>query len=160
MTEYVANPVLVADLADELLTTAMAALDDPPERTLVSHGEPAYDCAQLTVHVVRLQPKPGVPNGSERCTVYPTLRLAVTLLRCVTAVEEGSDPIPSAETLHAENMALAEDGWRLWKHLTGAWARGELPGELGCGVVRWGALEPRGPIGGLAGWRIEIEYEL
>lgn len=159
---YVPVPALLADLASELLDEATAALPDPPERVYVAHGEPAYDCAQLTVHVVRVQPRLATNTaGTERCTVQLLVRFAVTLLRCVTAVErDTTNPIPTMETLEAENLALAQDGWRVFKHLTRAWAEGVIPSTLSCGQVRWGALEPRGPMGTLAGWRLEVEYEL
>lgn len=160
MTEYVATPTLLADLADELLGEATEGVVSPPERVYVSHGEPAYDCEQLTVHLVNVQPKLAAPPGSSLCAVMLTARYAVTLLRRVTTIKDGDDPIPTGPELHEQYMALAAEGWTLYKHLTGAWAHGELPADLGCGVVTWGALEPKGPAGGLAGWRIDLTYEL
>lgn len=151
------TPERLATMSQDLLDLAVGLLPTPPERQYVSHGEPAYDCDQLTVHLERLRPKIA-DRGLDTCMVAPVAPLVVTLLRCITNATE-QQPIPPADVIHAENLALLEDGWRLWKGLTRAWATGAWPADVPCDKVRWGVMEPRGPSGYLAGWRIGVEVE-
>lgn len=153
----------VAEILDELLDEAVAALDtteeaeDAPTRRFISHSEPAYDCEQLTVHLVSVTPKPVDPRG-DSCVLIPVARVAVTLLRCVTALED--EGIPDHDTLQAENRQLAVDGPALFRYLTRQWATGAWPSGLPCRSVRWRALEPKAPAGGYAGWRVEADITL
>lgn len=151
----------IADLADSLLTTAVATLTQPaPDRQYVSQGEPPMDCAQVTVHLVRLRPKLLDP-GSGKCMLVWVAGFQIVLVRCaLTPTDDGS--LPSGTELHAQNMALAEDGWDLASGLSAAWAAGNWPGEGRCQAVTFGPLEPFTPPvqGGLTGWRMTIEVEL
>jgi hypothetical protein len=157
------QPTDVAELLNDLLDQAVAALDtteaavDAPVRRFISHSEPSYDCEQLTVHLVSVTPKPVDPRG-DACVLIPVARVAVTLLRCVTALED--EGMPDHATLQAENHQLAIDGPALFKYLTRQWAEGTWPSGLPCRAVKWRALEPKAPAGGYAGWRIEADIEL
>lgn len=153
----------VAEILDELLDEAVAALDttegaaDAPTRRYISHSEPAWDCEQLTVHVVSVTPKPVDPRG-DSCVLIPVARVAVTLIRCVTALED--EGFPDAAILQEENRQLAVDGPALFKYLTRQWATGVWPSGLPCRAVKWRALEPKPPAGGFAGWRVEADITL
>lgn len=158
----VTNPTLLADLAQELLDAGAELLADTvPDRVLVSHGEPPGDCEELTVHLVRVRPRATDGIGSE-CSVVLVATYAVSLWRCVTAVamEDRDDPIPEADVLSAENLALLVDGWALLKGMTRKWVEHSLPGGVPCNQVTWGTLEPKPPQGGLAGWRFEVAIDL
>lgn len=159
----------LSSIADQLLDHATDALDQAevveavsalnayspgaPDRVFVSHGEPASDCGQLTVHMTSVAPQSIGAASIERCAVVPQARFCVRLQRCVTAVDEATI-IPGTAVLNAEAMALLIEGWALWKYLTRLWATGALLDGIACKNLTWGTLEPLGPEGGLAGWQV------
>lgn len=149
-------------MADQLLDHARDALNQEgvggePDHSYVSHGEPAVDCEQLTVHLGDLSPRATV-TGSERCAIVPLARFCIQLWRCVTAVD-GNGP-PSAEVLDAEARALLIDAAALWKHLTRQWREGTLLDGVSCREVTWSGLTPLPPQGGLAGWELCLTVQV
>lgn len=148
------------DQADVI--TAIDALDSygggAPERAYVSHGEPAADCEELTVHLSTLAPRALGTESSARCLVVPEVQFCLQLWRCVTTLE--NDATPSATVLHDEALALTIDGWALWKYLTGLWKAGTLFDGISCKNVAFGIMEPLGPTGGLAGWQLCLTVEV
>lgn len=160
------------ELADAMLGHAVDALEAlapttlwplVPERSYVAHSDlVTFDCAQLTVNLTRMKPKPLEPRA-EQCVVLWQATLTVQLLRCVTALDpEAETPeamIPAAETLDAENRRLLLEGHAIAKHLSRKWAEGEWPPDGRCSDVKWGALEPIPPTD-LAGWRLAVDVQL
>lgn len=162
----VANaPAAVRDLLDELLEEAITALeanveaDTPPDRTYVAHGLPVADCDQLTVHLVRLQPRLLEDVRQGRCSVLHQAVMEVRLWRC-WPIGNDKEPVPSADTLGSAARQLAADGWAMWKGLTRAWVEGSWPAGVPCKQVKWGTLEPLPPQGALAGWRLDVTVQL
>lgn len=158
----VTQPNLLADLAEELLAAAVDLLGDScPERQLVSHGEPAADCAEVAVNLVRLHAKPNNSRDGGNCSVVLEATYAVTLWQCVTAVADNlDDPTPEADVLTEEALGLLVDGWALLKGMTRMWVQGSLPGGVPCNQVQWGDLEVKQPGGALAGWRFQVQIDL
>lgn len=158
------DPGTVRDQLVELLDEANSALElyegaeAPPERSYVAQGAVAWDCDQLTVHLVRIRPKL-LDSRSAACAVVLVATYAVTLLRCVPGPDDNGNP-PSADELNVANQQLAVDGEALLKSLTRAWAQGSWPAGVPCRRVEWGALEPLAPSGKLAGWRLEVSVQL
>lgn len=159
--------LVVEDMAVDLLELAAAALDDAgqaaPERQFVTHSDLSpQDCNQLTVHLGSLRPKvmndpAGVNQRS--CTISWVARLTLTLLRCVTALEDSPNPIPSAATLDAEFRSLLRDGEAVARYLSRQWATGVWPTGGSCSDVTWGSLDPIPP-STVAGWRLPIDVQL
>lgn len=163
MSDTVPNPRMVLTLAEGTLAEAAEALNttdeamDAPARQYVSHSEPAWDCEQLTVHVPRVQPQLVDRRGDDTCAVRLVATLVVTLVRCLPSAESES---PSAEQLNTDYSQLLVDGYTMLKHLTRQWATGMWPEGTLCSAVKWRNMEPRGPGGGYAGWRIEADVTL
>lgn len=163
MSDTVPVPALVLTLAEGTLAEVVAGLNDTtealdaPARQYVSHSEPAWDCEQLTVHVPRVQPQLVDRRGDDTCAVRLVATLVVTLVRCLASAESEE---PSAEALQADYGQLLVDGYTMLKHLTRQWATGQWPEGLVCSAVKWRNMEPRGPAGGYAGWRIEADVTL
>lgn len=156
------DPQLLAYLLEDLLVHAAGGLvapaDPPPERQWISHGEPPMDCAQLTVHCAGVTPQLLDPK-MESCVVIHVARVVVTLLRCVTALEESG--FPGAGVLTGENRQLAVDGLAVLKHLTRTAAEGTWPGRgLSCRSVKWRGMAPVPPLGGFGGWTISADVRL
>lgn len=158
------QPYAIRDLLVDLLGEAVNAMvttegaSDPPERQYVAHGAVAWDCEQLTTHLLRLRPKV-LDSRSERCAIVHDATVVVTLIRCHPTGTE-KKPIPSADDLDEAGRQLAIDGQALWKGLTRAWAEGTWPAGIPCSRVTWGSLEPLAPSGGYAGWRVEASVRL
>lgn len=153
----------LAALLDDLLLEAVTAItaagaSPPPERQYVAHGAVAWDCEQVSVHLLHLRPKLVDPR-SERCAILHVATMQVTLLRChPTAGDRGTPPTAAVLTEAGHNLAV--DGQALWKGLTRAWAQGAWPVGIPCSAVTWGVLEPLAPSGGYAGWRVEVAVRL
>lgn len=145
----------------DLLAAATATLASPPDRRYVSHGQPAIDCQQLTVHaagirIVGLDQPTDIPSARSQ----PRVRVAsliVTLSRPVCA-----SPQPSVDQLGQDGSALAVDGWSLVAGLVEALSAGSVwtgtsPLPKAGNVVLAEAPEPSG---GFAGWTISLDVTL
>lgn len=165
------DPVLVRSLLDDLLATAVAALtpdpldnDDPrtapPDRQLVAHGDFAWDCELVAVRLDRLglDRPPGQPNT---CAVVPVATVSATVLRCYPKAGDGGEEIPSAEAIDTAARVLAVDAAALADGIATSWADGSLFDPVPCSrVTIVPGVEPLGPDGGLAGWRVTLDVRL
>lgn len=147
---------ILETLAEDILTEARLALAFAPARYFVSHGEPAWDCGMLTVHLLRLRPKLFLDPTSGRCMDVPVAVWRVSLLDCVLTVDGKGKP-PKAADMNAQGLRLVGEGWRLRKALTAACKAGAFGPCQNVSVL---PLEPFSPQGGLAGWYVDIEIEL
>ncbi len=143
-------------LADDLLAEAVAALVTPPARQYVAHETPAFDCSQLTVSLLRIRPKVFVDPRQSRCSVVPIAVYRVALVDCVPGPDSKGNP-PKQAALNESSQGLNGQAWRLWSGLTAAWKAGAF-GD--CRHVEFLPLEPFAPQGGLAGYRVDIEFTL
>lgn len=141
-------------LAADVLTNTDGALD-PPDRQYVAHGRVAWDCEQLTVHVVNLIAEPQDDRGAN-CNIVHRATIATTLVRCAPTPDDRGNP-PSSADLDAFGLQMAADGGALWKGMTRATADGQWPVGLPCRRVRWVNLQPLAPSGGFAGWQVNVE---
>lgn len=147
---------IIEDTAELLLTEAVAVLDAPPARQYIAHEEPAWDCSQLTVSLLRIRPKVFGDPRQSRCAVVPVAGFRVALVDCVPVPDKKGNP-PKVADLHSSSTALAGEAWRLWKGLTAAWKAGAF-GD--CQLVEFLPLEPFTSQGGLAGYRVDVEVTL
>ncbi len=141
-----------------------------PSRTYVCHGTPPVDsCDQLTVGWLRIATKlmgRGDPNIRGRFVAPAVTQFAVELWRCWPITENDSDPIPSADTLTAAAEGLATDAWAVWCWLTQLWGERKLfAGQVadlspGAPPVQWESLNPLGPLGARAGFRLTFTVDV
>lgn len=159
-------------LLDEVLVASEEALDtipgfDPtlegaPAQAYVSGWLPPLDCCdQLTVH------SPGVVEAvTERTLLREGRKIAsarinhvgiiVTITRCIPSPDtQGVMDIAAAD--HASAQILA-DGWALWNHIWNLWASDQL--FTLCGEVFFDGLRPVPPLGGCAGWTLNLRVRL
>lgn len=158
------------DLLDDLLDTAVASLtpsgdpyvDDPrtapPATQIVAHGTWAWDCEAVVVHLVRLS-LDSAPAGA--CSFLPTATVAATILRCYPKAGDEGEPVPDPATIDDAARVLAIDAAALAGGIGEAWADGSLFSQVPCGrVFIVPGVEPLGPGGGFAGWRVTIDVRL
>jgi hypothetical protein len=152
------------DLAEEIRLNAIAGLDADrePDRSYVSTGVPAHDFGLrhnqcdgiLAVHVR------GIRNLSEGqpteiCAFQPAVDMSITIVRCATAWM-GTEA-PSTEVLAQESSDLMSDIWQVFTHLTDLWANKQLfDCQAECRQVRFGRMQPSGPLGGAAAWVLDL----
>jgi len=149
---------LIRDLLTDLVSNAASVLTNPPDRQYVGHGSFAHDCELLASQVVTvLTETADAGRGSQSCAVIPVIGLQLTLLRCYPAID--GDGIPDAAELTAASLQLADDAVALTGGLLDLWDTNALFPTVGdhCDKVELGNLEPVGPSGGTAGWRIRFE---
>lgn len=150
------------ELAQSVLQTVVedfaAADPDPievPTRRYIADGEVAYDCAQLTVEVVRFVI--GTPTqeyaGAARQGEVLSADLQVALIRdCAPIVSD--DGVPSAAAIEEHAVQILLDGHRL----AGTFLRHPKP--EGCPRVKVGACQRYGPEGTVAGWVLSLRGSL
>ena len=142
----------LGDLAAEILGLAVAALGSAPERTIVSHGPPVFDCCDLlAVHWAVVQRNPNItpPGGTDRPLLAARMLKAtfvVTRARCVPTLSEQGE-LPSATALSESALALADDGWLLYIGLTAAIRGGALE-KFPCEPIDLDPMQPVNPSGG------------
>lgn len=149
---------LVRDLLTDLLDAAVSVLTDPPARQYVGHGDFAHDCELLAVRLQSIRTEaPDQMAGGQGCALIPVITLQLTLLRCYPAVD--GDGIPDADELTAASLVLTDDSVGLSGGLLAMWEENTLFPTAGfhCDKVTVGVLDPVGPAGGTAGWRISFE---
>lgn len=134
-----------------------------PNHVLVTQNAPAVDlCTDdgvLAVYVWRaphIHPRT-VARMPSTCLVTVTAELVIELWRCVPTLDDEGNPRPDVDY---ENSALdlATDLWCMLTHLYVAWQDGDLGAP--CKAVTFGAVQPLGPSGGVAGWRIPLTVHL
>lgn len=147
---------------EELLAFA-AALVPAYTRKYFCHGRPAWDCTQLTVHVERVfLAEPGMsdrpvkkikPNGG----FAHAATFVITLATCVPCPDtDDGEVAPSAADLDAAYVALADDGWLVWRDTARAIAGGTLFTGVACESVTVGDATPLGPEGCMAAWQVKV----
>lgn len=165
------DPALLRSLTDDLLDAAVFVLtpsgdpyvDDqrtaPPAMQYVAHGlNFAWDCELVAASIVAVRMERQAGHG---CAVIPVATLAVTLLRCYPKAGDGGDNVPSSDEINAAARVLAVDAGALAGGLVDAWADGSLFAAVPCSAVTIiPGIEPLGPAGGLAGWRVTLEVRL
>lgn len=145
----------LATITSDLLDAAVDILSQPaPDRQYVSQGEPPFDCAQITTHLTRLQPR--LLTSASQCAIIWTATLTIVLVRCALTADDNGNP-PSAAALSEQDLALLVDAWDL-----AGLAREWVPPGGDCKSVTWLPLEPFTPSvqGGLTGWRIATVVEM
>lgn len=160
------------DLAAELLGFCAAALDTlpvgAPDRQYVSIGPPAFDCEQLTVHVLQV----GEAATSPANTPLDRMRRAVTVPRIdlsfmvVTIVRDcypgpsgaNANRPPEVADLDAAARIISADGWLLWNIVPAALAAGELWGA--CNFTGWEPMQPVPAQGKVAGWTFPLQVKI
>lgn len=165
------DPALLRSLADDLLDAAVFALtpsgdpyvDDPrtapPAAQYVAHGlNFAWDCELLAASVVGVRLERQAGRG---CATIPVATLALTLLRCYPKAGDGGDAIPSSDEIDTAAKVLTVDAAALAGGLVDAWSDGSLFTAVPCSAVTIiPGVEPLGPAGGYAGWRVTLEVRL
>lgn len=152
------DSTLVRDLLTDLRAAAVGVLTDPPARQYAGHGNFAHDCELVAAHVTSIRAEqPDGARGAPGCALVPVVTLQLTVMRCYPAVD--GDGIPDADELTAATLVLADDAVALSGGLLDLWAAGTLfpTVDFHCDRVEVGVLEPVGPGGGVAGWRISFD---
>jgi hypothetical protein len=141
-----------------------------PERRYVSDGVPAWDCEQLTVHVVRTfnaalpgggaAGAPGIPAFGKG----PTIRAAeivVTIVRCSPTIgdDDGLNEasIPSVEEIEAAALVVLSDAEMIPMLLEEAVRTRQLPS---CEAITFVSWDGAGPEGGLVGGGCRLQLLL
>ena len=117
-----------------------------PERRYVSHGQPPVeDCdGVLVVWLPQVETRQVAARDAGQ-----TMRvagLAIDVWRCWPT---GDTHPPKVSDLSEAALTLVDDVDRLTEGLAGFLADR-------CASVEWRAAQPLGPLGGLAGWRLQV----
>lgn len=154
----------LSSVADALLAAALAGIAQtttgvaPPSRVLVVHGQPAWDCEQLTVHLETVTHAPTDDDViRQHCQIVPKPTWVITLIRCVPGLQEGTDPIPSTTDLDTSAGSLLVDLWALLTELYDRIAANTLiPGHIDPCDLTVGDVVYVGPEGGYGGWEVRV----
>jgi hypothetical protein len=149
---------LIRDLLTDLRDAAVASLTDPPDRQYVGHGNFAHDCELVATRVVGLRTETAdAGTGQRSCAVIPVITLELTVMRCYPTVD--GEGIPDAAELTTASLTLADDAVAITGGLLDRWEASTLFSSVGdhCDRVVIGNLDPVGPGGAIAGWRVTIE---
>lgn len=147
---------MLYELAEDVLAECEQLLDqtvtgrDLPERRYVSHGQPPVeDCdGVLVVWWANVDTRQiGIREADQTVRVAG---LVVDVWRCWPT---GDTHPPTVAELSEASLTLADDVDRLTSGLALF-----LGGR--CGPVEWSPAQPLGPLGGLAGWRIQVNVEV
>lgn len=137
------------------------ALDVPVPTVRHGHGQTSAadsdECGDIWIGLTLIQPKPLEPN---RCAIVPSVRFRLELWRCWPTPDDGGIADWKAEEETA--TLLQADAYALF-HLAQLSADGELVRgipELRCDAFRFGDLRPLGPLGGRAGWGVDLTIDL
>lgn len=144
-------------LAEDLLATAVDALTcsgiEPPDRQLVTHGLPAWDCEQISVHV---DPAIWAPldTRQQTCQIVPRITLNLTVVRC-WPTQEGRQA-PTATTITDAAAAMNADLWVLMRTFARHQADGTLFEGVSCQSTKLGPISTLQPSGGFAAWQMAV----
>jgi len=157
------GPSDLYDLAQEYLSACIDALDSvatedatllgAPDRSFVTYANPAFDCPQLTVHVVPITESPSIAGGpmSAKTLRINLITLVATSIRCVPDTTNMTQEEEAARQLHA-------DAWALWNHIFNMIRAGAFKDK--CTEVWWDGLRPVPAQGGVAGWTLQLRVQL
>lgn len=147
-------------LAGEVLAALEAhypAAPDPmalPARRYVSDGEPAWDCEQVTVRLLRVLTHAGALVAETVMVISDPYMLAVDveveIVRCAPGLEVEGDEgvVPSTEDIEESAQRVYTDAATVPDALAAAVEAGDLPGCQGLALLSW---TPKGPSGLLVG---------
>lgn len=149
---------------DDILTSATAALSDPPERRYVSAGEPAADCAQLTVHCTSIRTV-GLPQPTDTPGPRPQPKVKVATIAVTLWLPTCTSAKPEVPALAADGQTFAEATWELYAGLAWRAATGTLLPSFAAAPALTTATDVTAAAadsndGGLAGWVVTIELAL
>lgn len=160
------DPNQLYDLASDLLQAIVdyyAEYAVPlPGRRYVSGAQPAFDCEQVTVEMVRVFPGlPGVGETAQGnilgCAFVRTVEWQVSIIRCAPTPKEKGE-FPSEDELEGFGHSVLRDAWMLMF----ASIRGKSQGLYGseCQNFRIQQLGPINPQGGFGGAAVLIQMEV
>lgn len=155
------------DMALEALATAQVAVTATPggaiARAYVSINSPAFDCEQLTVHVVNVEKDvpPGgqgerwhhLKGGSRNMAAWQVL-----VLREVCVMDANN--MPTVAQLMADAQQVYADGWSLWNTLSNAIRDETLWEGYPCRDLAISPLAFVNPQGGLAGVSVNLTAQI
>lgn len=135
-----------------------------PGRRLITPGQPAWDCEQVTVHVETVVGHGGDPmiETVEARLAHPAFAMraamiAVSIIRCVPVINDQGYP-PHAADEQAAASDILRDAVRVWEAFRLAVRAGDLPGCGAAGFVGWESVGPEGGFaGGTARFRVSLE---
>ena len=155
---------LAAEALREVTKNLALTRGGAPAKTLVGHGEVAWDecCAGFAyVRLVRLFPADGVVDAADqrRCRTGLAADMELAVLRCAPMPTETLDAIapPTAEEQTLAARVVAEDGIAMMATLgalAAAWA------DVRYLDVVLGSWTPLGPTGGCMGGVVPFTVEL
>ena len=146
--------------------------NDPPTRTYVAHGAPAWDgCGdcdtefgsggQAAVWLERVEHRPVTSQGgsvaSAGCAVDPWGIFVLEWARCVPGLTEAG--WPSEDNLDLSAGKLLIDLWAVLTEVYDRAATGPIAG-MGCQGVEMGDATPLEPSGQCAGWSVRVAIGL
>ena len=158
-------------LASELLASAaLSFAPSPPARQFVSwvgldRGGPAWDCDSLVVHMNGLRWTRGLEGAAKGLSrpgvghALVVIRFHVTLIRCGAPVPGPRGQAPTAEVIDEHAALMLTDLWRCARYLKARFRAGDLFGDAlsgCCEAVDFEAVEPLGPQGAMAAWRLIV----
>ena len=167
-----ASPLDLDSLCDAVLEAATAALDSipgfapglegAPARTMITDGQPALTCDQLTVNANPIREAATAPLGLGAGTRHRQdfrknhVGVQVWITRC----RPQSIPQNAADmTAHAEQHNA--DGWALWNYMWNINRAGSSdPLVTLCDEWFMDSLVPLQPSGQLSGWTLNLRVEL
>lgn len=152
-------------ILNDLLNAAVALIEDPPARQIVTHGEHAVKCELVAVSGgnIRLDRQRG-----QKCAAIPILTARIVIARKCWPTVTGSGDEPPAAAVTAAGLQLIKDGWDLSTGLQRLSSAGQLfpnatpanGGTISCeGVIVTGS-EPMGPFADIAAWRVIVDVHV
>lgn len=163
--------VLFKDSMTAILNTLPnydATLSGAPDRRLIYYGTPVWDCCdQLVVHTAIINEAETTPSGldagrrASRFARINHVRITGSITRCVTGGSVsamGDYAPPPVSVVEAESRQHHADGWALWNLLFNLQASGDLLNL--CDEVFFEGILPFAPMGGCAGWSVNVRAVL
>ncbi len=165
-------------VAEALLTTTAASLDDPPDRLAVVGGPSfARDCDQVVVFLASVTPsRPAQRISADRRVAQQALRPAMLVANYVVAITRTCYPVPAktgpppkVEAIMAATDQLLTDGRDAWSGLYEAARAGTLFASVDayvemppCAGVQVGDItaRPQSPTGASIELQIPIAVNL
>lgn len=139
------------ELAEPLLDALAEAFSTegkPFDCAVLTHGDPAVDCANMLAIGIDV-----VPVTSTQCTTVYNYDLQIVVLRAVPTLQDSGDPWP-AEVYTQNAKDLAADLTILQQAVSLARTDGTVPSERCKTEIR--AVEAIPPDGGTAGWSLVL----
>lgn len=150
----------------ELCSNAIAETEGGEiARRYVSAGRPAFDCEQLTVHLVTLGDaqstglSPVSPGRRHISGKMNLLGMVVTVVRdCAATMDDQGNP-PAAEDLEQDARTISQDIWACWTGIYAAMKEGELFGGK-CDLLFFDGAQVLDSEGQTNAWELGIRAEI